>query len=436
MATATTPQTETPARFRTWQPSAMAEAKVDTKKRVIRGYAVVTRGEAIGHGLWFDGTFLREVVKAGNSGRIKSRFTHPDMCSDGLGTFLGRARNFRLDGDVARADLHFADSTAKSPRYAQDPAEYIMALADEDPEAFGTSIVFWHDRGAEKQHRAQHEDKDGNFHSPDSENQLDYPHARLATLNASDIVDQPAANPGGFFSEGDDLTARASAAIDYLFGRTEVEPMPGTFGRMDADSARAFLTGYMAHRGLTIQTIDTEEPTMGLLSRKKPETEVDESVTDAPATLAELDEAFGGRDKFIVECLREARTVEAARNALASTLTEDLDAAMSQIEDLKRKFEDVEADARTKDDQLAAATKRIDELTAAAAENETLKAEMADLKAQVLDGAEPHSHADEPKPGETTLFAAAKAYETEHPGVKYEDCVHAVLKEHPELDGR
>ncbi|HUU33044.1 MAG TPA: hypothetical protein VMW48_03215, partial [Vicinamibacterales bacterium] len=403
---------------------------------VIRDYAVITRGEALGHGMWIDSAFLREVVQAGNSGRVKSRFTHPDMCSDGLGTFLGRARGFRLDGDVVRADLHFADSTAKSPRYERDPAEYVMALAVEDPEAFGTSIVFKHDRGAESRHQAQHADKDGIFHSPDPENELDYPHARLAQLIASDIVDDPAANPGGFFSEGDDLTARASAAVDYLFGRTEVEPMPGTFGRMDADSARAFLTGYMAHRGLCIQTIDAKEPTMGLLSRKKPETEVDESVTEAPATLAEMDAEFPGRDKFIVECLREARTVEAARSALASTLTEDLDAAMSQIEDLKRKFEDVEADARTKDDQLAAATKRIDELTAAAAENETLKAEMADLKAQVLDGAEPHSHADEPKPGETTLFAAAKAYETEHPGVKYEDCVHAVLKEHPELDGR
>ncbi|HUU33109.1 MAG TPA: hypothetical protein VMW48_03540, partial [Vicinamibacterales bacterium] len=145
---------------------------------------------------------------------------------------------------------------------------------------------------------------------------------------------------------------------------------------------------------------------------------------------------FPGRDKFIVECLREARTVDQARSALADVLTTDLDSAMSQIEGLKRKFEDVEADAKTKDYQLAAATKRIDELTAAAAENETLKAEMADLKAQVLDGAEPHSHSDEPKPGETTLFAAAKAYEAEHPDVKFEDCVRAVIKEHPELDGK
>ena len=79
----------------------------------------------------------------------------------------------------------------------------------------------------------EHKNEDGKFASPDPENELDYPHARLAQLFASDIVDQPASNPGGFFSEGDDLTARASAAVDYLFGRTEVEPMPGTFGRKE-----------------------------------------------------------------------------------------------------------------------------------------------------------------------------------------------------------
>src|SRR5580698_1939845 len=59
---------------------------------IIRGFAVVSRGEALGHDVWLDDVFLSQVANAINSSRSgrKSRFTHPSLSSDGLGKFLGR----------------------------------------------------------------------------------------------------------------------------------------------------------------------------------------------------------------------------------------------------------------------------------------------------------------------------------------------------------
>ena len=128
---------------------------VDREARVIRGYSVVTRGEAKGHEAWIDETFLDQVVAVGNAidTGLKSRFTHPGLCSDGLGKFLGRTRNFRrVDGRVV-GDLHFAQAGSKSPD--GDLAGYVMDLADEDPDAFGASIVFYHDMGAEQEFKSE-----------------------------------------------------------------------------------------------------------------------------------------------------------------------------------------------------------------------------------------------------------------------------------------
>jgi len=46
---------------------------------VINGFSVVTKGEALGHGLFLDDDFIDSVVKEGNKGGkgLKVRFTHP-----------------------------------------------------------------------------------------------------------------------------------------------------------------------------------------------------------------------------------------------------------------------------------------------------------------------------------------------------------------------
>lgn len=232
------------------------KAGVDREARTIRGYSVISRGEAQGHGFWIDSAFLDATVQAGNALKsgAKSRFTHPGLCSDGLGKYLGRSVNFRRDGDQVRADLVLAGSASKTP--SGDLAEYVMTLAEEDPSAFGASIVFERDIGSEEEFNGSCTDPDGNFQSPDPDNQCNYRHARLGELLASDVVDEPAANANGFFGRGSELAARAESALDWLFGLTDAVPaeMALDLG-VEPERAREFLRGYLQRHQLAAPII-------------------------------------------------------------------------------------------------------------------------------------------------------------------------------------
>ena len=79
--------------------------RVDENTDVISGFAVVTKGVTKDARGEFDDAALDRIVELGNKSRIgiKSRFGHPNMSSTALGTFLGRVKNFRRDGDIVRA---------------------------------------------------------------------------------------------------------------------------------------------------------------------------------------------------------------------------------------------------------------------------------------------------------------------------------------------
>lgn len=113
---------------------------------------MITVGEALGHDMWCDEVFLAQIVDAmnevGDSG-LKARFTHPGMCSDGMGKFLGRFENAVLVDGKVLADLHFSEAAHIAPD--GDLAEYVMKLSQTDPDMFGTSIVFSRDEEAEQE---------------------------------------------------------------------------------------------------------------------------------------------------------------------------------------------------------------------------------------------------------------------------------------------
>lgn len=223
---------------------------------LLTGVAVITRGEALGHDMWIDATMLQQVhdaINAAAGAGIKARFTHPGLSSDGLGTFLGRFKHAVLDGDIVRADLHLARSAHDTPD--GDLAAYVMDLAEEDPQAFGTSIVFRHDRDAERNHEAQHT-RDGRFYSPDPGNTEHFPHARLRELRAVDAVDSPAANPGGLFHrQGQIVEAEQLAA--YALGLEAERPAMSQLS-IDPDRLAGFAQAFLQRRGLRL--VPHEEP--------------------------------------------------------------------------------------------------------------------------------------------------------------------------------
>lgn len=229
---------------------------VDREAKIIRGFSVVTAGEALGHGLWLDSEFVQSVARAGNAARggLKSRFTHPGLSGDGMGKQIGRAKNFRAEADRVLADLHLYQTAN------QDYVSAVLDLAEEDPKAFGTSIVFSEDPAAMREFQSANTGKDGAFRSPDKANKKNFPHARLASLDAVDAVDEPAANPGGLFSSafapGSELAARAEAVLAFALGLTDEQPDELAFGP-HPERVRAFVQEFLERRGLML--VDTEQ---------------------------------------------------------------------------------------------------------------------------------------------------------------------------------
>jgi len=184
--------------------------KVDREKGIIHDVSVCTVGEAKGHGVNLDSEFVDTVARSGAEKKqgLKARFGHPNMCSTTLGTFLGRFKNFQRDGEQAKADLFLSNEAKKTPN--GNLYDYVLDMAENNPDMFGTSIVFTPGRYFKK-------DSDGNkwFQFPAEDYEFGYENedgeicedekdlseeifVECAELHACDAVDEPAANDGLF----------------------------------------------------------------------------------------------------------------------------------------------------------------------------------------------------------------------------------------------
>lgn len=217
---------------------------------LIRGFSVITRGEAFGHEMWIDHVMLSQVAEALNGMKegLKSRFAHPDMSGDGIGTSVGKAFNARVEGDRVLADLHILQSAHEAPD--GDLGSYVMQLAQEAPDSFGTSIAFYADRAAEKAFEAEHTDDQGRFVSPDKKNRHNFRHVRLRNLRAVDVVDEPAANPEGMFHAGPfELLEAGDRVLEFVFGLSDQAP-PALAG-MDPTRLKGFVGRFCESNGLS-----------------------------------------------------------------------------------------------------------------------------------------------------------------------------------------
>lgn len=129
--------------------------EIDAGNEVLHDVQITLEGEAKGHGIWLDRAFCDAVAEQGNATGdvgVKVRYGHPAMCSDAIGTELGRAKNFRVvdfertvDGKTVKcagvvADVHLLKSAHAAPQ--GDIAKHVLETAKEDPGQFGQSIVF------------------------------------------------------------------------------------------------------------------------------------------------------------------------------------------------------------------------------------------------------------------------------------------------------
>ena len=198
--------------------------EVDKENEVLHGVQITLEGEAKGHGVHLDREFCEAVAEAGNATGdvgLKVRYGHPAMCSDALGTELGRAKNFEVrdiertteDGEKVTVAGVFADVEILKSAHAApqgDIAKHVLEMAAEDPGQFGQSIVFTYADWVVK-------DGDGNRHSykaevsdPEDKDQAltesqwfrqsadGKVYAVLGKLHGTDFTDTPAATDGVF----------------------------------------------------------------------------------------------------------------------------------------------------------------------------------------------------------------------------------------------
>lgn len=204
------------------------QLNVKTEEGIIKNVHVVTEGEAKGHFVWLNKKFIEEVVMQGKSATsgMKVRFGHPNMSSTALGTYLGRLKNFRLrqvenefyDPDdknsnklksIAIADIHLDKSAKKSPSNSPEnnPYDYVLELANTNPDMFGLSIVFTNNGYEEKRKSTKNEFGEV----------VEFDQIKLKKLHGADVVDEPAANERLFHSG-----TFAESATEFLDDNPEV----------------------------------------------------------------------------------------------------------------------------------------------------------------------------------------------------------------------
>ena len=367
------------ARFRaTYASGATNEprlGKVDRESRTLHDVQITLEGEARGHGVWLDREFCEDVAKAGNAmgaAGVKVRFGHPAMCSDAIGTYLGRARNFRVV-DVTRKDSGeraagvIAD--VELDEHA-DRTEWVLNIAESAPDTFGQSIAFTYsdykvldENGVA--HSFQAECVEGvedpgsmsgrrrcksrdEWESQSADGRV---YVVLGKLHGTDFTDTPAATDGVFSDTS--LAAEAEQMLDE-------HPQVLEVLERNPDSVYQFLSR------------------IGLLERLE--------TKRVSGIQAEKDRAVNAIRADMEKSVGELKAIVADRDAL---LKETVEKSEAEIVGLREKLEKAQASLAALNDEFA---KRTDELAGLKAENERLgaaeneaKAALAQTREQLLD---------------------------------------------------
>lgn len=205
---------------------AESQAGVDRASGTLHGFIAMETGVARGHGEEVDAETLDAVVRLTAGRSVKMRFGHPPMSDDAIGTSVGRASNFRRDGNRVLADAVLLQAAKSAP--GGDLFSHVLDLAEEAPDMFGTSLVIKRDlaeRVDDKGEPLRHAD-----------GRRVPPLIRPTAVLASDFVDSPAATPSLFSDSGALLSAEAAQIFDTVLSRPDASRRIQTYiARLDAD---------------------------------------------------------------------------------------------------------------------------------------------------------------------------------------------------------
>jgi hypothetical protein len=165
--------------------ASVGEIYVDEATGTLKNVAIMTCGEALGHGFSIDIQTLNQVAALINAkpDGVKSRFKHPGE-SDALGTQIAHVLpNTRVEGNTLRGDIVIGDYATLLPGQG-NVRDYLLKLAKCRPGDFGLSAVIGYDLEPQT-------DQSGNPTALV---------ARVFEVDAVDFVGQGAATPNGLLS--------------------------------------------------------------------------------------------------------------------------------------------------------------------------------------------------------------------------------------------
>ena len=152
--------------------------QLDEPNGILHSVVVAQAGKVKSYFEEIDSETLSQIASLGNAKEngVKARFGHPNMCSSSFGTYIGRFKNYHIEGDAVLADLHLDEVCRSSP--TGNLYDYILKMAKSNPDMFGASIAF--------------------VPAEPATGEGDFPFTRIQDLLATDLVDDPAATDSLF----------------------------------------------------------------------------------------------------------------------------------------------------------------------------------------------------------------------------------------------
>ena len=353
-------------------PAYFKAGNVNEESGVIEGIAIITLGEAKGHGVFIDSEFLDNVVTQGNALKqgLKVRYGHPSMSSTALGTFLGREKNFRREGDVVKADLFLSNEAKIAP--GGNLYEYVLGMAKNESDMLGTSIVFI--PGESK------------FIKGDKRE-----FATLLQLLGNDVVDDPAANPNGLFSQFNTDTL-AGQMSEFLDTHPDIEKLIFE-NPLVIDGFIERHKNYKNRRQIEMSDVTNEE--------------IQELESNEVADVAELEK---GSEKPVEKAEELSQTAEPVKlEAEADQQTEiaiEVDATKERFEKIESEF-GIDIAVKSLKEELSYEQAQNLYNESLRVENEKLSAELEDLKKKFESKKVGPVSISEPAPAKKSIFRIA-----------------------------
>ena len=310
---------------------------------VLQKVVVAQAGKVKSYFEEIDGETLAQIVALGNAKEsgVKARFGHPNMCSSAFGTYIGRFKNFQVDGDKVTGDLHLDTVCKNAP--AGNLYDYILNMAKKNPDMFGASMAF--------------------IPAEPAVGSGEFPLVRIEELLATDLVDDPAAT-NSLFSR-DSFSYQATRFLDE-------NPAIAAFLARNPDTIIEFLLKYYSKTDLMKPEIFQKFKN---LFASSPDEVQQSKAYDQAVELLEadhLDEITKLRDSFQTQVTtfesqlqasaRELSSVKdqlATANEQVSTITEQAAATTEQLAETTRQFSAEQAQTVLLNKQISDLTSQV-----------------------------------------------------------------------------